>query len=60
MQNTIIAIDKIVTPLGLNLQDSNLRTKVPSKGALAYEQDTALLYYGNDSDWILLSAGGLS
>ena len=57
--HTIVANGRITVPSGRNLLNESTRTLMPSQGALAYGEDTILLYYGDDTDWLLLAAGGI-
>lgn len=53
--STFVATDKLVVPLGQNLDQPLTTTKVPSPGSLAYDSNTSKLYYGTSGNWMLLN-----
>jgi len=54
-KDTIIATQKLSIPIGNQLADPNNRTLIPSSGAIAYDIDTELLYYGTMDRWLVNS-----
>lgn len=48
---TSAPIDNLSAPIGSNLLSSNLRTKIPTTGSIAYDAITNEIYYGTTSQW---------
>ena len=59
ISGTVIATDNLSIPKGINLPDINNRTLIPTSGALAYETNTNLVYYGDTEKWNLFGSGGI-
>ena len=39
-------------PIGVNATNESTRSRVPSFGALSYDQGASLLYFGDSTDWV--------
>jgi hypothetical protein len=49
--DVITVTNKLTIPLGQNSTNPLTRTKVPSPGALSYDEPTQLFYYGDTAQW---------
>jgi len=52
---TVVATNRLSIPVGINLNDPLARTLIPTTGSLSYESKDNLVYYGDSSDWYVLS-----
>lgn len=55
--NTIIAIERLNSPIGRNLTNTSTRTLIPTSGSIAYDIGLESLYYGNTSQWLQVGTG---